>query len=74
MPSISDADSHSDSRDVDFACTQMDEEKDVIVGQSEARPHFGGEEIGCNQYIHVALHASSDKLAPRCFLFSLGYR
>ena len=60
----------SDSRDVDLECAQMDEEKDVIRDQSEARPHFGGEEIGCHRYIHVA----SDELTPRCFLLRLGNR
>ena len=53
---------HSDSRNVDLACTQMDEEKDVIGGQSEARPHFGGEKIGCNQYIHDSV----DLLVLQC--------
>ena len=36
----------SDSCDVNPARTQMDEEKDVIGDQTEARPHLGGEEIG----------------------------
>ena len=56
-----------DSRDVDLACAQMDEEKDVIRGQTVARPHFGGEEIGGYQYIHMA----SDELMPRCFFLPL---
>ena len=61
---------HSDSGDVNLACAQMDEEKDVIRGQTEARPHFSGEEIGSHQYIHMA----SDELTPGRFLISRANR
>ena len=41
----------SDSRDVDLACTKMNEENDIVGGQTKTRPHLGGEEIGSYQYI-----------------------
>ena len=61
---------HSDSRDVNLARAQMDEEEDVLGDQAEAGPHLRGEEIGSYQYIHMA----SDELTPGRFLLPLGNR
>ncbi len=60
----------SDSRDVNLARTQMDEEKDVVRDQAKAGPHFRGEEISGYQNVHV----SANKLPTSRFLLPLGNR
>ena len=48
----------------------MNEEKDVIGDQPEARPYFRGEEIGRNKYIHVAV----DEFRPSRLLLAIARR
>ena len=57
-----------DSCDVNPACTKMDEKKDIVGNnQTEASPHFCGEEIGRCQHIHVI----AEELPPGRFLLPL---
>ncbi len=42
-----------DTRDVNPACTEMNEEKDVVGDQPETRLYLRGEEIGSYQNVHV---------------------
>ena len=53
--------------DVNFACSKMNEEQDIMGDQPETRPYLRREEISSYQNVHVI----SDELSPRRLLLAL---
>ena len=58
------------AREADAARFQMDEEQDVVGGETSPGEHFHGEEVGTCQYGHVG----SNKILPGGLLAALGCR